>query len=195
MKPGETIASAFEFAYAVHRDQFRKGSRIPYITHAMAVAALVGEFGGSDAQIAAALLHDTVEDGDGLDTLAQLRDTFGDHVADLVFACSDAFVKPKPPWRERKQRFVEAMRTASPEVRLIVAADKLHNAMITLRDLRVEGDTVWQRFNGGREGSLWVYAEMVRALSQDWQHPILAYLAETVDALPRAAHDADLRGS
>ncbi|MFA6242408.1 MAG: HD domain-containing protein, partial [Candidatus Hydrogenedentales bacterium] len=111
MKSRETIVCAFEFAYAVHRDQFRKGSRIPYITHAMAVAALVGEFGGSEAQIAAALLHDTVEDGDGLKTPADLRETFGDEVAELVLACSDAFVKPKPPWRERKEQFIETMRT------------------------------------------------------------------------------------
>jgi len=190
MTASDTIVSAFNFAYSIHREQFRKGSQIPYITHAMAVAGLVGEFGGSEMQMAAALLHDTVEDGDGLKTLAEVREVFGDHIADLVQACSDAFVKPKPPWRERKERFIEAMRTASPEVRLIIAADKLHNAMTTLRDLRVEGDAVWQRFNGGREGSLWVYAEMVRALSQDWRHPILAHLAEVVDALHRASHDA-----
>ncbi|MFA6244987.1 MAG: HD domain-containing protein, partial [Candidatus Hydrogenedentales bacterium] len=134
------------------------------------------------------------EDGDGLKTLADLRETFGDEVAELVLACSDAFVKPKPPWRERKEQFIETMRTASPEVRLIIAADKLHNAMTTLRDMRTEGNAIWQRFNGGREGSLWVYAEMLRALSLDWQHPILSHLEEVVDTLHRVSSETGTSG-
>lgn len=156
----------------------------------MAVAALVGEFGGTETQIAAALLHDTVEDGEGFKTLSELQEVFGDRVADLVHMCSDAFVHPKPPWRERKEQYIEQTKTLPPEAKLIIAADKLHNASTTLRDMRTDGNAVWERFNGGREGSLWVYDEMLRSLSQDWQHPILAHLADVVDALHRAAGDA-----
>ena len=190
-KSGNLIPGAFAFAYDIHRGQHRKGSSIPYITHAMAVAALVGEFGGSEEQVAAALLHDTVEDGEGYKTLHLLRDAFGGHIAGLVEACSDAFVHPKPPWRERKERFIEQTKTASPEVKLIVAADKLHNASTTLRDVRTAGNAIWDRFNGGRDGSLWVYDEMLRALSLDWDQPTLRHLEDASATLHKAAGDAD----
>ena len=163
----------------------RKGGRAPYITHLMAVAALVGEHGGAEPQVIAALLHDAGEDQGGQATIATIRHRFGAEVADYVTACSDTLESPKPEWRQRKKRFLASLAGASPGVKLIVAADKLHNARSLASELRHQGNALWNRFNGGREGSLWVLAESMRALAQDWSHPILHDLAEAVDRVHR----------
>ncbi|MCL4694857.1 MAG: HD domain-containing protein [Candidatus Hydrogenedentes bacterium] len=177
------IDDAFAFAHRVHRDQRRKGSGAPFITHVMSVAALVGEHGGDEEQLIAALLHDAVEDGEGRETLGEIRAAFGGRVADLVEGCTDAFVRPKPPWLERKENFIEAIKGAPPDLRLIVAADKIHNVRTIARDLQEEGACVWDRFQGKRDGSLWYYTRILEVLSNGWQHPILDELRRVVEQL------------
>ncbi|MBI5095309.1 MAG: bifunctional (p)ppGpp synthetase/guanosine-3',5'-bis(diphosphate) 3'-pyrophosphohydrolase [Candidatus Hydrogenedentes bacterium] len=191
MAYSDHVLNAFALAFDLHRNQMRKDSEIPYVTHLMGVAAIVGDYGGSEAQVIASLLHDAVEDQGGKDTLAIIQERFGEEVAGYVLACSDTHISPKPPWLERKKAFLTEVAKASPEVKLIVAADKLHNLRTILKDLRIVGDMVWRRFNGGRDGSLWYHAEIVRALGQGWSHPLLVELADTVDALHRAAARAD----
>jgi (p)ppGpp synthase/HD superfamily hydrolase len=186
------IDDAFAFAHRVHRDQRRKGSGAPFITHVMSVAALVGEHGGDEDQFIAALLHDAVEDGEGLKTLEEIRAAFGERVAQLVEGCTDAFTRPKPPWQKRKEDFIRAVTGAPPELRLIVAADKIHNVRIIARDLREEGACVWDRFQGKREGSLWYYAEIMSVLSQGWEHPILDDLRRAVQRLETIDKDVRL---
>ena len=109
----------------------------------------------------AALLHDAVEDQGGFDTLEKIQDKFGERVAYIVDSCSDAFTIPKPPWRVRKEEYIDHLKTTSAEARLVSLADKLHNARSILRDLRVSGDDVWVKFNGGKEGTLWYYRSLV----------------------------------
>lgn len=179
------VIDAFALTYELHADQLRKQTEIPYYTHPMAVAAIVAERGGSEDQFIAALLHDAVEDQGGEATLALIRHRFGDRVAEMVAGCSDSFSTPKPPWRDRKEAFLRRIKQADPDVRLIVAADKLHNARSILNDLYEHGDLLWSRFKAGKDGSLWYYAEIVRALSDGWSHPILRELSETVDAVQR----------
>jgi (p)ppGpp synthase/HD superfamily hydrolase len=82
--------------------QARKGNRVPYLSHLLAVAGLVLENGGDEDQAIAALLHDGPEDQGGEATLIEIRERFGTRVADIVAACTDTFVTPKPPWRTRK---------------------------------------------------------------------------------------------
>jgi hypothetical protein len=96
---------------------------------------------------------------------------------------NDAFTRPKPPWQKRKEDFVRAVTGAPPELRLIVAADKIHNVRVIARDLREEGACVWDRFSGKREGSLWYYSKILGVLSEGWRHPILDELREAVDRL------------
>lgn len=182
----QRIEQAFSFAHGIHQGQQRKGSGAPFITHVMSVAALVGENGGDEDQFIAALLHDAVEDGEGLKTLGEIREAFGPHVAELVEGCSDAFTHPKPPWLQRKTAYIGRAATAAPELRLIIAADKLHNVRIILRDLKAEGPIVWDRFQGRRDGSLWYYTEIVRVLGDGWDHPILKELTDAVNALCEA---------
>lgn len=185
------LDAAFAYAHALHRRQCRKGSPVPYITHLMAVAAAVGESGGTEDQVIAALLHDAVEDQGGQPTLAEIRRRFGDGVANLVLACSDTDIDPKPPWRARKEQFLASMRTADPAVRLIVAADKLHNAQSLTAGLLEQGPNLWDRFSASPEESLWYYAEAVRVLREGWDHPLLDRLALAVDQLHRTACDVE----
>ena len=181
------MVDAFAFAFALHRTQTRKGSGVPYVTHLMAVAAIVGEYGGTERQVIAALLHDAVEDQGGAATLERVRLRFGPEVADFVAACSDADTIPKPPWRPRKEAFLKRVADAPAEVKLIVAADKLDNARSLAAALREVGPPLWERFNGGRDGTLWYFGEMVRVLASGWEHPILSELADAVDRLHRMA--------
>jgi (p)ppGpp synthase/HD superfamily hydrolase len=104
-----------------------------------------------------------VEDQGGAPTLAEIRKRFGDTVADIVAGCSDTDVNPKPPWRTRKEAYIAHVYTTTPSVRLVSAADKLHNIRSILSDYYQEGDKTWEKFKGGKEGSLWYYRELVKA--------------------------------
>lgn len=184
---GTRAAEALAWAYALHEGQARKHSGVPYVTHLLAVAALVGEHGGDEDQFIAALLHDAVEDQGGAAVAAEIVARFGDRVAGLVEACTDTDDEPKPPWRARKEAHLARVRATGPAARLILAADKLHNARSLARDLRRDGDTVFDGFRGGREGTLWYYAAMREALAEGWAHPILDELDEAVRAVDAAA--------
>ena len=128
--------SALKFASRLHGKQRRKGSGGPYISHLLAVAAIALEHGATVKEAIAALLHDAVEDQGGRETLDQIRRRYGKRVASIVAACSDTDVLPKPPWQERKEAFVTRLPTEPYSVRLVVAADKLHNLRDVLRHSR-----------------------------------------------------------
>ncbi len=183
----DTFVEAFTFAHELHRSQTRKGNGTPYMNHLMAVAATVGEHGGSEAQVIAALLHDAVEDQGGQDILDDIRSRFGDTVAALVQGCSDTDVIPKPPWRTRKEAFIERITPASGELKLIVAADKLHNMRAMTTALRTTGPSLWDKFRGGRDGSLWYVQAMHDALATGWEHPILHELSDAGACLLKTA--------
>jgi (p)ppGpp synthase/HD superfamily hydrolase len=156
-KLGPRFMRAFQFAAEKHAGQKRKASTIPYIAHLMGVASLVLEAGGDEELTIAALLHDVVEDCGGAAMLKEVRRRFGKRVAEIVDGCTDAYSVPKPPWRERKESYMRRLKKESADTRLVSAADKLNNVRSILSDFRALGDSVWSRFNGGREGTLWYY--------------------------------------
>lgn len=123
----------------------------------MGVASLVLEAGGKEDLAIAALLHDVVEDCGGRPLLRNIRRLFGKRVAEIVDGCTDAYVVPKPPWRQRKERYIRRLKKESADTRLVSAADKLNNIRSILSDYRDLGESVWSRFNGGRDGTLWYY--------------------------------------
>jgi (p)ppGpp synthase/HD superfamily hydrolase len=184
---GEKFEEALKYAARIHRDQTRKGTKIPYVTHLLAVAAIVGENGGTEDEVVAALLHDAPEDQGGEARLEDIRERFGGEVADIVAANSDTFEDPKPPWRERKEAYVAHVAQAPRSVRLVSAADKLHNARSVLADLRSLGDDLWPRFNGGKEGTLWYYRTLVEAFEAAGSNPIVEELDRVVGELERLA--------
>jgi GTP pyrophosphokinase len=155
---------ALILAHSLHRSQTRKGPEgAPYIAHLLQVAATVIEFGGTEDEAIAALLHDAVEDQGGATTRETIRRLFGEEVAAIVDGCTDSDEEPKPPWRERKERFLAGLARATPSVVLVTLADKLSNVRTTIRDLRGHGPGIWRRFRGGEKGSLWYYRAAVEA--------------------------------
>ncbi len=162
----DRFEEAFAYAHRLHRNQVRKGTSIPYISHLMSVAALVLEHGGNENQAIAALLHDGPEDQGGEATLAQVRGMFGDDVASIVSDCTDAWTDPKPEWRERKETYLAKLPCKPGASLLVSLADKTHNAEAILYDYRVLGDRLWVRFNGGREGTRWYYGAIAEFFSK-----------------------------
>ena len=156
-KLGPRFHRAFLFAAEKHSGQTRKASTIPYIAHLMGVASLVLEAGGDEDLAIAALLHDVVEDCGGAPMLKEVRRRFGARVAKVVDGCTDAYAIPKPPWRDRKENYIRHLKNEGPDTRLVSAADKLNNVRSILSDYRAVGESIWSRFNGGRDGTLWYY--------------------------------------
>ena len=156
-KLGSRFLKAFLFAAEKHSGQTRKASSIPYVAHLMGVASLVLEAGGDEDLAIAALLHDVVEDCGGAPMLKEVRRRFGPRVTKIVDGCTDADVYPKPPWRERKEKYIRRLRDEDDDTRLVSAADKLNNIRSILSDYRQIGEDVWDRFNGKRDGTLWYY--------------------------------------
>jgi len=186
----EKFEDALLYAARVHRDQTRKGTGTPYVTHLLAVAAIVGENGGTEDEVVSALLHDAPEDAGGEARLEEIRARFGDPVADIVAGCTDTYEDPKPPWRARKEAYLDHLADAQAPVRLVSAADKLHNARSVLADHRAVGGEIWGRFNGGREGTLWYYRAVADALAGDG--PVADELGRVVTEMERlAAGDQD----
>jgi (p)ppGpp synthase/HD superfamily hydrolase len=179
---------ALWFAAFLHAGQWRKGTDIPYVAHLLAVGSLVLENGGSENAAIAGLLHDAVEDQGGEEVLEQIASRFGTPVAGIVEACSDSKQNPKPPWRERKERYIDHLATVTSETLLVSLADKLHNARAILADYRKIGEALWERFQGGREGTLWYYGALVGAFSEREDHPgLLDELRRVVAELNRLA--------
>jgi (p)ppGpp synthase/HD superfamily hydrolase len=191
MKTTETplLTARFEralvYAAQLHRHQLRKVTSIPYVSHLLSVAALVLEDGGNEDEAIAALLHDAVEDRGGRKTLETIREKFGDGVASIVENCSESEIIPKPPWQERKLATIERQRQASPEVRRVVLADKLHNARSILSDLHRYGEEVWSRFQGGKERTLWFYHSLIEADKEAGSSFLTDELERVVKALEK----------
>jgi (p)ppGpp synthase/HD superfamily hydrolase len=161
-KLSERFDEALKFASKLHRTQTRKGGDIPYVGHLLSVASLVIEGGGTETQAIAGLLHDAVEDQGGPPTLAAIRERFGDDVATIVDQCSDTDVVPKPPWKKRKQDYIDHLGYASEATILVSLGDKLDNARAILRDYRVHGPELWKRFSvHDPQEHLWYYRSLL----------------------------------
>jgi (p)ppGpp synthase/HD superfamily hydrolase len=162
---GPRLQRAFRYAADKHAGQTRKQTAVPYLSHLMAVASLVLEAGGDEDMAIAALLHDVVEDCGGMPRLREIRKKFGSRVAKIVEGCTDSFGEPKAEWVERKKDYLREVKHADAETRLVSASDKLHNVRTILSDYRQDGEAIWARFSGKKEGTLWYY----RALSDEYQ--------------------------
>ena len=183
---GERFRVALAYAARLHATQFRKGTTRPYIAHLLGVTSTVLTHGGDEDEAIAALLHDAVEDQGGVPRLIEIRRKFGPHVAEIVKGCTDADTEPEPPWFERKRNYLRTLRRANSSVQLVAAADKLYNASEILLDFRKHRHSVWARFKGGRDGTLWYYAEVAKVLSGKGPRDLVRELNQVVAELQEA---------
>jgi len=147
---------ALVFAARLHAGDIRKGTSIPYLVHVLGTASL-----------------------------AQIREKFGNAVAEIVRGCTDTDETPKPPWRARKEAYVRHIQDASASIRLVSTSDKLHNARAILSDYRVVGEALWSRFKGGKEGTLWYYRTLVDAFHKAGNTPLVEELDRVVSEVER----------
>lgn len=182
---GPRFEDALMYAARLHASQIRKGSGVPYVSHLMGVASIVLEYGADEDEAIAALLHDAIEDQGGSKAREEIRKRFGDRVVELVDGCTDADTKPKPPWRQRKEAYIAHIKDASPSVHLVSAADKLSNARAILKDYRSLGDELWQRFKGGKEGTLWYYRSLSDVFLAVYPSPLADELDRVVSEIER----------
>lgn len=185
----ERFEQALAFSTSLHRNQRRKGTDIPYVSHLLGVASIALEMGADEDQAIAALLHDAVEDQGGAVCLAEIRKRYGDRVAGIVSDCTDADTEPKPPWRARKEAYIASLAHKHADSLLVSLADKTHNARAILDDLAVHGPTLWERFTGRRDGSLWYYDELAKAFRTYLPGPAADRLEFVVQEMHRAAID------
>jgi len=188
---------ALLYATHVHGGQVRKETTIPYIAHLLAVAATVLEYDGSEDMAIAALLHDAVEDQGGEPRLSDIRNRFGDRVADIVRSCSDTVVnssagQKKEDWKTRKTRYIEHLKLVDQDTLLVSLSDKVHNARSILRDLRKPeiGTAVWKRFKPTKEETLWYYRDIAKSFQKRLKDPsakmqLANELSESVDVRQR----------
>ena len=176
----DLVDSALIFAARAHARQLRKSTNVPYIVHPVGVMLVLLESGERDPELlAAALLHDTVEDT-GV-TLAELRERFGARVAEIVEGCSEP--DKRDTWEARKQHTVAYLKTAPRAIQLVSAADKLHNLRSMVADYAELGDALWARFKRGRADIAWYYRSVAASLNEGEQrdHPLIRQLDETVE--------------
>lgn len=174
---------ALVYASRLHRDQDRKGTEVPYVSHLLAVSALVLEAGGTEDLAIAALLHDAIEDHPDETSLDEVETRFGAAVARVVKGCSDVLPDElgadgqKPDWRWRKERYLNHLEAADGDVLLVSCADKLHNATAILRDHRRIGVQLWSRFNADAAEILWYQ----RSLADVFSRRLDSWLADELD--------------
>jgi (p)ppGpp synthase/HD superfamily hydrolase len=195
MRLSPRFEAALVMATQLHAGQMRKGTEeqrrndteIPYISHLLGVSSLVLEYGGTEDQAIAALLHDAVEDQGGIKTLDRIKDHFGWEVAEIVDHCTDAYEDPKPEWRQRKETYVAEVAKMPSAAALVSCADKLHNARAILSDLRDIGEDLWDRFTGKKDGTLWYYRSLVDGFEKVLQNRLTDELSRTVDEIEKLA--------
>jgi (p)ppGpp synthase/HD superfamily hydrolase len=176
----DRFSSAVALALDLHRAQKRKVSGTPFVAHLFRVAGTVLEHGADEDTAIAAVLHDAIEDQGGPKARDIIRDRFGARVVNIVDECSDTDETPKPPWRERKERYLAHLAKASPSARMISAADKLDNIRSLLSSYRQSGEAVWEHFRGGKDGTLWYFRSVCDILEHTGPESLADELSRAV---------------
>lgn len=172
----ENLERALRWAATCHQGQTRRVTATPYVQHAFAVAMILDRLDFPEPVVIAGLLHDVVEDTEA--SLADVRERFGPEVAEIVAQCSEVKLDAegrKRPWLDRKRDHLRELENASIDARAVILADKYHNLLSILCDLR-DGHEVWSSFNAARSSVLWYYRSTIDRCGQGT--PALVRLAE-----------------
>ena len=186
---------ALVYANRLHACDKRKGTSVPYVAHLLGVCALVLSDGGSEEEAVAALLHDALEDHPNETSREEIGKRFGARVLSIVEDCTDTPPDykggDKPPWRQRKESYVEHIRSSDSRSHRVALADKLNNITSTIVDYRRHGESVWERFNAGKEDQVWLYRTLVEAFREAGvKGPMFDEFAKVVKELDRMAGSA-----
>ena len=178
---------AYVYSYKLHKKQTRKGSNIPYFTHLSSVSNLIIENNGTTTQAIAGLLHDAVEDQGGAKTLAVIKRKFGPKVAKIVDQCSDTTIKPKPPWKTRKIKYIKDIKNKTQDTLLVSLCDKYHNANCILSDYQKVGEEIWDRFTASKQETFWYYESLYKEFKKYLKNhlELIKAFKDTVDEMKR----------
>ena len=164
----DLLDRAIVFAVKAHHNTERRGKGFPYIVHTMEAVEIVSTITSDQDLLAAAALHDTIEDTDV--TVEDIRREFGDRIADLVHAESDRFtegVSEEDSWHERKQAAIERLAAAPHDAKIVAMGDKLSNMRAIWRDYQSKGDELWKIFHVTDKASHeWHYRGLATSLSE-----------------------------
>ena len=163
----ELMDRAIVFAVKAHHNTERRGKGFPYIIHPLEAVEIVATMTTDQELLAAAALHDTIEDTDV--TVEQIRAQFGDRIAELVHSESDEFtegVSEEDSWHDRKQAAIDRLAAASHDAKIVALGDKLSNMRAIWRDYQVKGDALWSIFHVKDKASHeWHYRGLAASLS------------------------------
>jgi (p)ppGpp synthase/HD superfamily hydrolase len=171
------IEKAIRMATSAHEGQMRKDGP-PYIIHPVAVTLMLAQRGFAEEVIAAALVHDVLEDTTV--TAEQMRGELGPDVLELVQTVS---YDKNLSWEDQRVKYIEAVRAGSEGAKAISIADKIHNAESLLMGYQKEGKAIWSHFNRDRDKKLWFEEEMLKMFKESWQHPLVNEYAALVEKL------------
>lgn len=150
------VINAIEFATERHGKQVRKGTKIPYVTHPVAVGMILAGLGCSQDLIVAGILHDCIEDA-GV-TFEEIASEFNAAVANIVRNCSEP--DRQASWRTRKEQTLAHLKVVEDNACIVSCTDKLHNLLSIIRDYEVCGEELWTRFNASKEDEVWYYSSL-----------------------------------
>lgn len=180
------LYDALKLTFDLFGHDARKSTQVPVMSHLLSVCAMVQFDGGSEDEAIAALLHDTLEDKADQITREEIDRRFGARVLEIIEISTDTPRDyrggPKPPWRDRKQAYLDNARSADPALLRVTIADKIDNSRSILASHQTMGSKVWQRFNAGQADQVWYYQEAVRAYEEaGFQGPLLDELRRLVE--------------
>lgn len=164
------INLALKVASKAHRNQTRKGTDIPYISHPVAVAMIVSEYTTDENTVVACILHDILEDVEpAVYSEADMGNDFGDDIVEIVKGVSEDKTagELEKPWIERKRGYLAHLDSIENEKPLIVStADKIHSLTDILEEYDRVGDSIWRKFNASKDDELWFYDEFLKIIEK-----------------------------
>jgi len=162
------VEKALRIALLAHKNQVRKGDGTPYIVHPIMVALKLAKYSFPDEVVAAALVHDVLEDTDF--SQGKLEEELGKEVLDIVLSVTnDASLS----WEEKKKKYVETVRNGSDGAKAVSLADKIHNLESLLLAYKEQGPSLWSKFHRGKEQMIWFESEVLKMLKETWRHPMI----------------------
>lgn len=177
--PSPRLIRAINTAAWAHRNQTRKASELPYVSHVFGVMALLAQVTDDEDVLIAGLFHDIIEDVPEEYSAERMTEEFGQRVVDLVqWVTKNDDIQD---WQARSEAYLARLAEAPVEAIMIAAADKLHNLLTSLDDLEHTGEKFWQRFSAPKDRQHWWYGEVLAIVQRRLPgHPLTLRLAEAV---------------